>query len=221
MPLLSVEPLLLLAPGLRIDRERRRRSRDQSSDADRLARLLAIPVAAFFDTAQGFVDLLEQLPLAVARAQLERVLLLDRRLVGWIGFELVLSQMLGGEIRLLEQFLLGFEQPVAEERELLRVHVLRSGRAHQFGFGQPALFRRFLLRVLPCFCGLYLRRPGFHRLRGFRRRLLYCFSTKHCSSPLIKRSCGRFFPMKTIVLERFSSLPQGRPRSPPMSMCTP
>src|SRR5690348_16724680 len=122
--LLPVEPLLLLAPRLRLDRKRRRRSSDQSSDADRLARFLAIPVAAFLDTAQGFVDLLEQLPLAVARAQFERVLLLDGRLIGWIGFELVLSQMLGGDIRLIEQLLLGFEQSVAEERELLRAHVL-------------------------------------------------------------------------------------------------
>src|SRR5882762_2960405 len=213
--LLPVELLLLLAARLRLDGKRCRRPRDQPGDADRIARLLAVTVAALFDAAQGLVDFLEKFPLAVARAKLKRVLLLDRRLVGRIGLQLVLPQMLRGEIRLLQQFPLSLEQALAEERELFRAHVLRRGGTQQFGLGQAVLLRRLVLRRL-VLRRLVLRRP--HRLA---HQLLYCFSTKHCSNPFINRSCGRFFPMKTIVLERFSSLSQARPRSPPMSMCTP
>src|SRR2546426_351776 len=100
---------------------------------------------------------------------------------------------------------LSLEQALAEKRELLGAHVLRSGRAQQIGLGQAVLLRRLFLG----------------RLDRLRCRLFYCFSTKHCSNPLIKRSRGRFLPMKTMVLERFSSFPQARPRSPPISMCTP
>src|SRR6267142_1100019 len=213
--LLPVESLLLLTPRLRLDGQRRGRPCDQSGDADRLARLFAIAVATLFDAAQRLVDFLQKLPLAIAGAKLERVLFLDRRLIGRIGFQLVLAQVLRSEIRLLEQLLLRFEQPFAEERELLGAHVLRRGRAHQLGLGQAVPLRRLLFGRYRLDC------LDFRRLRRLRRRLFYCFSTKHCSSPLMNSSCGRFFPMKTIVLERFSSLPHGRPTSPPMSMCTP
>src|SRR5882672_2331188 len=216
--LLPVESLLLLSPGLRLDRKRRRRPRDQSGDADGLAGLLAVAVAAFVDAAQRLVDFLEELPFAVARAQLERVFFLDRRLVGRIRLELVLAQMFRSDVRLFQQLLLSFAQPLAKESELLGVHVLRCRRAHQFGFGQAVPFCRFLLLLLDRSRGNRLR---LRRLCRFGRRLLYCFSTKHCSSPLMNSSCGRFLPMKTIVLERFSSLLHGRPRSPPISMCTP
>src|SRR5580765_305441 len=213
--LLPVQPLLLLPARLRLDGQRRRRPRDQPRDADGLARLLAIAVAAFLDATQRFVDLLQKLSFAVAGAKLERVLFLDRRLVGRIGFELVLAQVLGGEVGLLQQLLLRLAQTFAEERELFRTHVLRRRRAHELGFGQAVPLDRLLFHRYRV-DHLFLR-----RLRRFRRRLLYCFSTKHCSSPLMNSSCGKFFPIKTIVLERFSSLPQGRPTSPPMSMCTP
>src|SRR5712672_112681 len=213
--LLPVELLLLLAAGLRLDGKRRRRPRDQPGDADRIARLLAIAVAAVLDATQGFVDFLEELPLAVARAKLQRVLLFDRRLVGRIGLDFVLAQMFRGEIRLLQQFLLRLEQAFAEERELLGAHVLRRGGAQQLGLAQTVLLRRLVLHRL------LLGRLLLGRLRHLAHQLLYCFSTKHCSNPFINRSCGRFLPMKTIILERFSSLPQARPRSPPMSMCTP
>src|SRR6266700_3944168 len=199
--LLPVELLLLLPPGLRFDGKGGGRPREEPRYADRLARLLAVAVAAVVDAPQGLVDFLQELSLAVAGAQLQRVLFLDRRLIGRI----VLAQVLRGEIRVFQQFLLRLEQALAEKRELLGAHVLRSGRAQQFGFGQAVLLRRLFL--------------GW--LGRLRRGLFYCFSTKHCSNPLIKRSRGRFLPMKTMVLERFSSFPQARPRSPPMSMCTP
>src|SRR6266571_614142 len=220
LTLLPVELLLLLAARLRLDRKRCRRPRDQPGDADRLAGLLAVTVAALFDAAQGLVDFLEELPLAVARAKLQRVLFLDRRLVGRIGLQFVLPQMLRGEIRLFQQFPLRLEQALAEERELFGAHVLRRGRAQQLGLGQSVpLCRLVLCRLV--LCRLVLCRLVLRRLRRLGHQLLYCFSTKHCSNPFINRSCGRFLPMKTIVLERFSSLPQTRPRSPPMSMCTP
>src|SRR5436190_6716089 len=208
--LLPVKLLLLLAARLRLDGERRRRPRDQPGDADRLSRFLAVAVAALLDAAQGLVDFLEELPLAIARAELQRVLFLDRRLVGRIGLQFVLPQMLRGEIRLLQQFPLRLEQALAEERELFGVHVLRRGGAQQLGLGQAVLLRRLLLHRLV-----------LRRLRRLGHQLLYCFSTKHCSNPFINRSCGRFLPMKTMVVERFSSLPQTRPRWRPMSMCTP
>src|SRR6266545_2745656 len=203
--LLPVELLLLLPPGLRFDGKRGGRPREQPRYADRLARLLAVAVAALVDASQGLVDFLQELPLAVAGAQLQRVLFLDRRLIGGIGLELVLAQVLRGEVRLFQQLLLRLEQALTEKSELLGAHVLRRGRAQQLGLGQAVLLRRLFLG----------------RLGRFRRGLFYCFSTKHCSNPLIKRSCGRFLPMKTMVLERFSSFPQARPKSPPMSMCTP
>src|SRR6266700_1187212 len=203
--LLPVELLLLLPPGLRFDGKGGGRAREEPRYADRLARLLAVAVAAVVDAPQGLVEFLQELSLAVAGAQLQRVLFLDRRLIGRIGLELVLAQVLRGEIRVFQQFLLRLEPALAEKRELLGAHVLRSGRAQQLGFGQAVPLRRLFLG----------------RLRRLRRGLFYCFSTKHCSNPLIKRSRGRFLPMKTMVLERFSSFPQARPRSPPTSMCTP
>src|ERR1700704_5219599 len=150
--LLPVELLLLLAARLRLDGKRRRRPRDQPGDPDRIARLLAVAIAALLDAAQGLVDFLEELPLAVARAKLQRVLFLDRRLVGRIGLQLVLPQMLRGEIRLLQQFPLRLEQPLAEERELFGAHVLRRGGTQHLGLGQAVLLRRLVLR------GLLLRR---------------------------------------------------------------
>ena len=73
--------------------------REQTRDADRLAGLLAVAVAAVLDVRERLVDLLHELALAVAGAQLERVLLLDRRAVGGIGHDVVLAQVLGGEAR--------------------------------------------------------------------------------------------------------------------------
>src|SRR4029077_684680 len=128
--LLPVEPLLLLPAGLGLDGKGRRRPRDQPSDLYGLSGLLAIAVGALVDAAQRLVDLLEQLSLAIPGAELERVLLLDRRLVGRVRLELVLTQVLGGEVGLLEQLLLRFAQPLAEKRELLGVHVLGGGCPH-------------------------------------------------------------------------------------------
>src|SRR5947208_13323710 len=117
--LLPVKLLLLLAARLRLDGERRRRPRDQPGDADRLSRFLAVAVAALLDAAQGLVDFLEELPLAIARAELQRVRFLDRRLVGRIGLQFVLPLIVRGVLPLLQQFPSRLDQAVAEERVML------------------------------------------------------------------------------------------------------
>src|SRR5687767_3724287 len=79
----ALEPLVAL---LRLDAERRDRPRLEPADADGLAGLLAIAVGALFDAAQGRVDLGENLPLAVARAQRDRHVGFERGAVGEVGF---------------------------------------------------------------------------------------------------------------------------------------
>src|SRR5438270_5010499 len=106
----AVELLLHLAALLRLDRERRRGTREQALDADRLAGFLAIAVAAVLDPGERLVDLLQQLALAVARAQLERVLFLQRRAIGGVGRERELAQVLGGRAGVLAQLLLQVQQ---------------------------------------------------------------------------------------------------------------
>src|SRR4051794_21301100 len=86
----AVHLLLELATGLRLDGQRRGGACQQARNADRLARLFAPAVAAVLDAPERLVDLLEQLALAVAGAQLEGVLLFERGLVRRIGLDLVL-----------------------------------------------------------------------------------------------------------------------------------
>src|SRR5690242_15329251 len=97
--LLAVELLLQLAPLLRLDGERGGGPREQPLDADGLARLLAEAVAAVLDARERGVDLLEELPLAIARAKLERVLFLKRGAVRRVRREGQLAQVLGGRTR--------------------------------------------------------------------------------------------------------------------------
>src|SRR5262245_9994258 len=186
-----------LPPLRRLVRQRRGGPREQPRDADRLPRFLAPAVAAVVDPRERLVDLLHELALAVAGAELERVLLLDRRAVGGVGNGVVLAQVLGGHVRVREQLLLHAAQPVAEERELGRVHVLGLRHLDELLLGEEVR--------------LAVRRGG----------LLHWVLTRHCSNPWMKTSLGRFRPMNTIALARGSSSPQRRPRSPPMSMCTP
>src|SRR4051794_13341400 len=89
----AVHLLLQLAPRLRLDGQRGRGPGEQARNADRLARLLAPTVAAVLDAAQRLINLLEELPLAVAGTQLERVLFLDRGLVRRVWLDLMLTQV--------------------------------------------------------------------------------------------------------------------------------
>src|SRR5512144_2110927 len=120
----AVELLHALAPLLRLERERRRRARKQARNADRLAGLLAEAVRALVDHLERLLDLLQELPLAVARAQLQRVFLLERRAIRRIGRDLVLAQMLAGVVGVGEELIAQLEQALAKERELRVVHVI-------------------------------------------------------------------------------------------------
>src|SRR4051812_35267594 len=78
----SVHFLLQLASGLRLDGQGGRRTRQQARNANGFARFFTPAVAAVFDPSQRLINLLQQLALAVSRPELQRVLFLDRRLVG-------------------------------------------------------------------------------------------------------------------------------------------
>src|SRR5581483_1552561 len=84
----AVELLHALPALLRLERQRGGGTREQSRDADGLARLLAITVAAVLDHAQRLFDFLEKLPFTVACAQLEGVFLFERGAVRRIGGDL-------------------------------------------------------------------------------------------------------------------------------------
>src|SRR5437879_4889987 len=106
----AVELLHPLAPFLRLERQSRRGARQKARYADRLAGLLAIAVAAVVNHAQRLLDLLEQLPLAIARAQFQRVLFFERGAIRGIGRNLVFAQMLSRIIGIVEQLRAQFEQ---------------------------------------------------------------------------------------------------------------
>src|SRR6187455_3055120 len=114
----AVHLLDALAALLRLERERRGGTRDETRHADRLAGLLAVAVvaAAVVDHADRLLDLLQKLALAVARAELERVLLLERRAVGRVGRDLVLAQVLACVVRVLQELVAKLDQLASEER---------------------------------------------------------------------------------------------------------
>src|SRR5204863_9738116 len=77
--------LLQLSALLGFERQCSGGPRDQPPEADRFAGFVTETVVAGVDARQRLRDLLQQLALAVARAQLERVLLLDRGAVRRVG----------------------------------------------------------------------------------------------------------------------------------------
>src|SRR5690606_31588681 len=114
----AVELLAQLAPLLRLGRQRGGGPREQPGNADRLAGFLAIAVLAAFDAGERLLHLLQQLALAVARAQLQRMLLLDRRAVGGIGDDDGFTQVFRGLVRVCEDVPLDLLQPLAKEGQL-------------------------------------------------------------------------------------------------------
>src|SRR4051812_4194017 len=92
----AVQLLHPLAALLRLDRKRCHRTGQETRYADRLAGFLAIAVRAVLDHLDRLLDLLEQLALAIARAQFECVFLFERRAVRWIRRDLVFAQVLAG-----------------------------------------------------------------------------------------------------------------------------
>src|SRR4249920_876164 len=121
----AIHLLLDLATLLRFERKRRRRAGEQSRNTDRIACFLAVTVFAAFDPAERLLHFFQQLALAIARAQLESVFLLDRRAVRRIGNDDRLAQVLGRFIGVLQQFPFHLLQAVLEKRELPLVHVIR------------------------------------------------------------------------------------------------
>src|SRR5690349_23577248 len=78
--------LLAMLPALlRIERERRDRARIQALEADFLVGLLTETVTTFFDTLERLVDLADQLAVAVARAQFERIFGLACGTLGFVA----------------------------------------------------------------------------------------------------------------------------------------
>src|SRR5690606_28400688 len=83
----AVELLAQLAALLRLERKRGGGPREQARNADRLAGFLAVAVLAAVDAGERLLHLLQQLALAIARAQLQRVFFLDCRAIGRIGHD--------------------------------------------------------------------------------------------------------------------------------------
>ena len=110
---------------LRLDAERRHRAGFEALHADRLAGLEAVAIAAVLDAFQRFVDLADQLALAVTRAQFEAEFGLLRGAVVGVGevggFVLHVEH---GAIHFLHQVLLPAGEDGAEVFELLLAHVL-------------------------------------------------------------------------------------------------
>src|SRR3974377_558446 len=86
----AVELLYALATLLCFQRQRRSRSSQQTRDSDRLTGFLAVAVGAPVDHLERLLDLLEQLALAVARTQLQRIFLFERSPVRRVGGDFVL-----------------------------------------------------------------------------------------------------------------------------------
>src|SRR6185437_89504 len=95
----------------------------QAADADRLIGFLAEAVAAVLDAQQRGVDLGDQLALAIARAQLDRTLRLQRGAVRQVRLgEALLLEMLQRLGRLGQHLGAPAQQLLAEILELQRVH---------------------------------------------------------------------------------------------------
>src|SRR5439155_18925108 len=139
--LLGDLPLAQLVERLAVDAQRRRRARLEPLQADLHAAAVAVAVLVGVDARDGLVDLLDQLSLAIAVAQLERHVGLLARAVVRVGEHrgLVLHRVHGAVDLLRELGFEGFED-LAEMAALLRVHVLL---ALLRGVGREALSRQF------------------------------------------------------------------------------
>src|ERR1700730_7168959 len=141
--LFPIHPLAWLLALLDVDRERRDRARFQAFDRDRLAGLLAEAVGALLDARERRVDLVDQLALAVARAQLNRPVGFRRGAVGQIRmiFALVLQ---------VRERLAALAQDVFLPPQELHAEVLSLLLAHEgLGFARAILPRPRGVAVCP------------------------------------------------------------------------
>ena len=159
--------LLELPALLCLKRQICRRSRDQATDANRLASLVAVTVITRVDPVNGLLDLFKQLAFAVTRAQFERMLLLDGGAVSRVGHDdRVFTQVLSSLAGAVVDFLLQHRQFVAKESHLFVVHVLGVGHGLDFLVAQGfARFRFPVVGQLGIFFGGSLRR---RRNQAFR-----------------------------------------------------
>lgn len=95
----AVQLLAHFTAFLRFQRQGGRGACQQARNADGLAGFLAPAVFAAVDACDRLLHLLQQLALAVARAQFQRMLFLDGGAVGRIRDELRFAQVLGGFAR--------------------------------------------------------------------------------------------------------------------------
>src|SRR5215469_1323111 len=113
-----------LAPLLRLDAQRRDRTRLQALDADLFAGLEAIAIGAVFDALDRVVDLANELALAVAGAQLQaEFLFLGRAIVGVGEVRGLVLHVRDGAIDFLHEVTLPGVEDAAEVLELLLAHV--------------------------------------------------------------------------------------------------
>src|SRR5262245_10861256 len=119
----AIDALAPLVTLLRLDRQRRDRTRLEAAQRDRLAGLLAIAVGAVVDARERGLDLGDQLALAIACAQLDRAVGLRRCPVGKVGVVFVLGlEMRQRLLGLLEDVLFPGQQLLAKVFALPLVH---------------------------------------------------------------------------------------------------
>src|SRR5579859_395019 len=120
-----MNPLAALVAFLGFQAERGDRPGVETGDADGLAGLLAVAVAAVLDPPERFVDLGNQLALPVTRAQLKRPVSLRRGAIGQVGMIFGLAlQMLEGLSRFAEDVLFPVDELLPEILKLTLVHEL-------------------------------------------------------------------------------------------------
>src|SRR6187402_2764571 len=123
----SVAHLLLqvLAALLRVEGQRGDRAGVETLHTDFLVGLFAETVAAFLDPAKGLVDLGDQLAVAVASTQFERVLGLTRSALGLVTHVTdFLAEVVHGLAGFLDELFAPVLELVTEISEVTRTHVL-------------------------------------------------------------------------------------------------
>ena len=138
----AVELLTQLAPLLGFERKRGGGPSKETRQPDGFASFLAETVVACIDAGNGLLDFLQQLSLAVASTQFERVFFLDRGTVCRVGDDDGLAQMLSGFTRVVEDLALHLLEPLAKERALCFIHVVRFGHTQKRLLGERFFFFR-------------------------------------------------------------------------------
>src|SRR5919107_1069350 len=152
--IVPVDPLVALVALLGLEREGGDRAGLEALQRDRLARVLAVAVAAVLDAREGRGDLGDELSLAVSGAQLDRAVRLGGGAVGDVGVVLVLGLERGeGLLRLTQDVALPLDElapeilalPVVHERLVVArpITLVDEDLRHRPPFSLPSL-NRFL-----------------------------------------------------------------------------